>query len=139
MGVRAVLAAVAGTAVLAGCGDRAAPVATDPDAAERAFARCLREHGVNERVARMCRDRTGAGRVLDPAERAELHDKLLAYARCMRARGVRIPDPEMDDRGGGLVLRRRGAGNPGIDPRSPAFRRADAGCHDRLPQPSPSS
>jgi hypothetical protein len=35
-----------------------------------------------------------------PEERAEMQDKLVAMAECMRARGYDMPDPEVDDNGG---------------------------------------
>ena len=67
------------------------------------------------------------GEAPDDAVLAEHRDAFVAYARCMRAEGVNVPDPGPE---GGLMFR---AGDPNsTDPRSPAFRRADEACHKHL-------
>lgn len=54
-------------------------------------------------------------------------DRGLAYAQCMRRNGVpKFPDPQ-----GGRIL--VGAGS-GVDPRSPAFQKAQEACKDLSPQ-----
>lgn len=124
------------------------------DKAELAFARCMRENGVDipdpgagngpqrirldpkispqvvQRATRECRDRTGGGpQELTPEQREEFRDRALAFARCMRANGVDIPDPQVSGDGG--VLMRRAA--RALDPSSPAFQRAEKACRDKLP------
>jgi hypothetical protein len=42
---------------------------------------------------------------LSPEEKAELQDRLVALAECMRARGHDMPDPEVADDGGVMISR----------------------------------
>ena len=42
----------------------------------------------------------GGGETLDPAERAKLQEAALNFARCMRAHGVDMPDPQLSGKGG---------------------------------------
>ena len=74
---------------------------------------------------------TAGGEPPDAETQAKLRDAFVRYARCMRERGVDVPDPTAE---GGLVLG-RGAG--GIDPQSPSFRTADEACRDLLPGGGP--
>jgi hypothetical protein len=58
----------------------------------------------------------------------------LAFARCMRQNGVDMPDP-----GTGPVVNSNGPGSPqsknrtGVDPDSPAFKKAMEACKNLLP------
>ncbi len=56
---------------------------------------------------------------------AEMQDALLAYAECMRAEGIDMPDPTE----GGLVAE---VGELSYDPFSPEFKAADQQCQDLL-------
>ncbi len=148
---------------LAACGDGAAPDATaagqPDDEAELAFARCMREEGFDfpdpgaagsgERrieirrgtspeklrtATETCRKKTGGGpQPLSEEEQAEFRDAALKFARCMRAEGIDIPDPQVGA-GGAIVRRRPGAGGGGPDPSSAAFQRAEKACEDLRPQ-----
>jgi hypothetical protein len=129
--------------------------AKDPQQAALDFARCMREHGVDmpdpevddqgrikvrigaggagkrpdpaklEAAQKACGSLMGGGdgdRQLDPAER----DAMVAFARCMRGRGVDMPDPTDD----GLVMRRDDDDGP--DPASEAFKAAEQACDHHL-------
>jgi hypothetical protein len=76
----------------------------------------------------------GGGPPQDPATQAKVRDALVAYAGCMRAHGVDMPDPKSGPGGGILIQSRRGAGNArsGPSPDSPAFQAADKACHSKL-------
>ena len=77
------------------------------------------------RAERRCRRHLQAGGgAPDPQQLAEHRDAFVAYARCMRAEGVDMPDPGEH----GLLV---GPGQ-GTDPEAPAFKRADAVCHRHL-------
>jgi hypothetical protein len=68
----------------------------------------------------------GGGPAPDPAEQAKLQDALIAYSRCMRGKGVAMPDPKFE---GNKVTMRMRAGQGGPEPDSPAFKAADKACH----------
>jgi hypothetical protein len=123
------------------------------------FAKCLRDHGVDapdptrdanggikqkvdggpgkldeaamERAQKACEKYMviGGGEAPDPAEQAKRQDAFIAYARCMRAAGIDMPDPKFDGNRVTMGVR-GGAGGP--DPESPAFRAADKTCHPKL-------
>jgi hypothetical protein len=177
-GVAAALAVVAVAAVLAACGggsggegvatagdNGAGPVVTGGDnragtAAPSgsgvpagdltAFARCLRDNGVDvsdpapatgrlefgparradpqafQRAIQQCRHLMPAG-ALGAQLSPEQIEQLRQFAQCMREHGVDLPDPDPNAAnlfGGGLA---------GIDRTSPAFRAAFDACRDRLP------
>lgn len=69
------------------------------------------------------------GPARNPALMAKTKRAALAHAQCMREHGVpNFPDPTITSNGGAIV---QSSGNPGIDPRSPAFQRARTSCaHD---------
>jgi hypothetical protein len=72
----------------------------------------------------------GGGTTRDPAKEARMRDALFAYARCMRAEGIDMPDPQVD---GGRVLFQMGEkGRNATDPESPRFKAADRTCHKHL-------
>jgi hypothetical protein len=127
------------------------------DRKQLAFAACLREagidapdpqHGANgdvksqirvpksisprrlEQIQRDCMRKTGwSPKPLSKEEEARNRDRALKFARCMRAHGVDIPDPQATS--GGIVVH----GRPGMTPRSPAFRRAQQACQSLMPGP----
>lgn len=144
---------------LAACGGAGA-AAGDDAAAERpddekelAFARCMREAGIDipdpgsgpvrvriprnvspaklRATTQACREKTGGGpRELTDEERTEMRDAALKFARCMRANGIDMPDPQVGGGpggGAGMLLRR------GAEADTPAFRKAMEACEDELP------
>jgi hypothetical protein len=143
---------------LAACGsaepsaDGAAGARPD-DEAELAFARCMREAGIDipdpgagprrvripnnvsrtklESSMQTCRKKTGGGPPeLTAEQRTEMRDAALKFAKCMRAHGADVPDPTVGDGpGGGGIVR---MGRPG-SAEAPAFRKAMESCQDELP------
>jgi hypothetical protein len=59
----------------------------------------------------------------DPQEQARRNDALIAYARCMRGKGIDFPDPQIS---GNHVSQRLGRD---ANPNAPKFRAADRACH----------
>jgi hypothetical protein len=153
----ALLATAAATLLLVACGgdSNRDPSAGDPDAKRLAFNECMRKAGFDVReevgaggrgtsiripnglsrqrvqtIQRDCARKTGGGpREPSKAEQAKLLDQALKFARCMRAHGVDMPDPQAD--GGGIRL--SGPGKGSIDPAGPAFQRAQRACESLLP------
>ena len=176
----AVLAALALTLALAACGgeDADAQVASlggtttsaeedddgsgdadegNPEEAMLAYARCMREHGIDvpdpqvdedgrtefrlvrprgneekfEEAQEACGEHLEDARPrnLDPEQEQEIREAMLAFAKCMREHGVDMPDPEFGEGGRGTVRMR---GN--IDPDDPEFREAEEACRDLRPQ-----
>jgi hypothetical protein len=73
----------------------------------------------------------GGGQVRDPAREARMQDALFAYARCMRSKGIDMPDPQVS--GGKVTMRVGDEQGPGqSSPESPAFKAADKACHHHL-------
>jgi hypothetical protein len=109
------LFAVAALVLVVGCGTRGTPGAAAADEHDQVvrYARCLREHGVNapdppagdndiriqgaspaqEEAARQACKRY-APNAAGGEPSAEESDKLLKIARCMRAHGVSVADPQ---------------------------------------------
>jgi hypothetical protein len=161
----ATLLAAAGLA-LAACGGGEDPAATAADRrqqmreAQLAFARCMREHGVDmpdpsadERGLTRIGPRKGQSEsefreaeqacrkhleAVDPPElsdeqREEFRKAALEHARCMRENGVpKFPDPTFGEGGGAQV--RIGPGT-GIDPDDPDFREAQEKCRELMEAP----
>jgi hypothetical protein len=129
------------------------------------YAKCMREHGIDmpdpQRVgsggikmtqkggpgskAKMdaankdCQKYMvkGGGKAPSAAEQAKAKDAMLAYAKCMRAHGVDMPDPKFSSNGGGTTFQLGGPGNKGgstggPNPDSPTFKAADEACHSKL-------
>jgi hypothetical protein len=75
---------------------------------------------------------------MDPAQQARMQDAFFAYARCMRGKGVNMPDPKVTSRGvemriqGGPASASSGGGPGGPGPESPVFKAADTACHHFL-------
>jgi hypothetical protein len=78
----------------------------------------------------------GGGKTMDPAQQARLQDAFFAYARCMRGKGVNMPDPKVTSRGVQMSVEggpsSAGGGPKGPAPDSPVFKAADATCHHFL-------
>lgn len=133
----------------------------DPEEAVLAYARCMRDHGIDMADPQVNGDggfgisingRPGDEAKLQAAEEAcrdlmpgpigggpleipqEQRDAMLEYARCMRENGVDMPDPQFD---GGKVTIRGNSGSgqasgPGPNPESEEFQAADEACSDIL-------
>jgi hypothetical protein len=80
---------------------------------------------------------TGGGPPLDPAAQAKLQDAFVAYAGCMRGKGIDMPDPKVGSHGVEMRITKGQAGpgkgtSAGPAPDSPAFKAADTACHHFL-------
>ena len=159
----AALSAAAAALVLAACGSGDAATGSDSRAkmeqAQLKFARCMRDHGVNvpdpkpdakgpglvrvgegvspqvmRRADQACRKYLeAAAPKLSPEQQAEMRDQALKFARCMRAHGIDIPDPQVS--GGGIRIQLRGQGaKDALNPDSPAFRDAQEACKAFMPK-----
>ena len=161
----ATLALTLAAAALVACGGDPTPAAgggsgtpRGPDAKTRkamlAFARCMRDHGVNMPDPRF--DGDGGGMVLQrgprndttpeqtrtaeqacaryrdaikppamsEAQKQEFKKAALEHARCMREHGIDVPDPQFGENG--EVTQRLPAG---ADPNGSRFRAAEKACH----------
>jgi hypothetical protein len=153
------------TVAVAGCGGSSGDGGSAGQSDETkalAFAKCLRKAGINaadpqvsggkirqrvevpkgipparvRQITEDCARKTGGGpKPMSKADRAKFLDAALKFARCMRAHGVDIPDPQPGN-GGGIMIGRDDSGSgggPKIDPSSPAFQRAQKACATYLP------
>lgn len=66
----------------------------------------------------------GFGKSTDPAEVAALQERSLAFARCLRAAGLDVPDPVFNDSGESEA--------PLVPPGTPGFKEAAAQCADEI-------
>ncbi|MEA2496114.1 MAG: hypothetical protein QOJ29_4025, partial [Thermoleophilaceae bacterium] len=81
----------------------------------------------------------GGGPAMDPAQQARMQDAFFAYARCMRSKGIDMPDPKVSSHGVQMSVK-GGPGRPGPGkggPGSPVFNAADGACHHFLAQVEP--
>jgi hypothetical protein len=133
-----------------GRGAEAADATKSADQAMAEFAACMREHGVDLPDGGVVTNGSGEDPLNDDPDfadaqeacehllegvtvggdnsgelDAEMQDALLAYAECMRAEGIDMPDPTE----GGLVAE---VGELPYDPFSPEFEAADEQCQDLL-------
>jgi hypothetical protein len=117
-----------------------------------AYARCLRQHGINmpdptfDAQGRMAMRMPAGVGPDDPKFKAadqackqyapsgspekvdpQLQQQMLAYARCMRQHGINIPDPKP---GEGIGV----DGDAGVNPDSPKFKAADQACQQYAPK-----
>jgi hypothetical protein len=82
----------------------------------------------------------GGGPAMDPAQQARLQDAFFAYARCMRGKGIDMPDPKVTSHGVDVKVQGGpghfssgpGGGPGGPGPESPVFKAADTACHHFL-------
>ena len=140
-----------------GGGDNAASPRDRAQEGALKFARCMRENGVDmpdpqvgenglvkigpgdphgpnpdSPESRRALDKCGkhleeGGEAPDDGVAAKHRDAFVAYARCMRAEGVNVPDPGPE---GGMVVDKRDPNAP--NPESSEFQRADKVCHKHL-------
>lgn len=79
----------------------------------------------------------GGGPPMDPAQQAKLQDAFVAYAGCMRGKGIDMPDPKVTSHGVQMTIQKGQAGGNGHGtsagpPDSPVFKAADKACHHFL-------
>lgn len=72
---------------------------------------------------------------LSPEEQAEMQDRMLAMARCMRSKGHDMPDPQVGD-DGRVTIGSRGPGR-GLDPEDPDVRQDMDACARKVGMPAP--
>ncbi len=153
------LATVALSACGGGGGNQATASESSGEASSVRFAKCLREHGIEastsgsggpgvlvkgnaraggpqqmEAAQKACaRYQPNGGKApkRSPAEQAQFADEALAFARCMRAHGIDVPNPEVS--GGHVSIRIHGG--PGTGPESPKFQAAQKACQGLMPKP----
>jgi hypothetical protein len=133
------------------------------DSKQLAFAACLRKAGIDapdpthgpngelrqqikvpkgispqrmQQIQKDCQRKSGfSPKPPSKAEQARFRDAALKFARCMRAHGVDVPDPQPG--GAGLLVQKRTGGGsssgPSVD--TPAFKRAQEACRSLLPGP----
>jgi hypothetical protein len=117
-----------------------------------AYARCLRQHGIDmpdptfDAQGHMAMQMPSGVGPDDPKFKAadqacqqyapsgepekadpQLQQQMLAYARCMRQHGVNIPDPRP---GEGIGI----DGDKGVNPEDPKFKAADQACQQYQPR-----
>jgi hypothetical protein len=71
----------------------------------------------------------GGGQAPDPSQLAKQRDAFVGYARCMRGKGIDMPDPKVTGNGISMML------GKGIRPESAPFKAADKACHSLLGAP----
>jgi hypothetical protein len=130
--------------------------------AQLAFAKCMRDHGIdmpdpspnqggiNLRVPRgtspakvdaadkACQKHLEAvrGPDLSPEQEKKFQEAALAQARCMREHGVDMPDPTFDGNGRATIRIRGGSGHKGSGPDDdPDFKKAEEACRRLAPKP----
>ena len=159
-------AATASPNASASPGGSAAPDASsDPEAAMLAFARCMREHGVDmpDPVVganggtsvtiggngtkgpdpKVMQAANEACKALMPKDfgpgggelTAEQKDAMLDFAKCMRDHGVEMADPDFSS--GGFSIQIDGSGKSGPSPDDPAFKAADEACRSIMEKAMP--
>jgi hypothetical protein len=124
----------------------------DPRQRALAYARCMRQHGMNmpdpkfDANGRMAQQLPAGVGPDDPKFKAadqvckqyapsgepekvdpRTQQQMLAFARCMRQHGINIPDPKP---GGGIGV----DGDAGVNPDSPKFKAAWRACGQYEPQ-----
>jgi hypothetical protein len=67
----------------------------------------------------------------DPAEEAKMRRQQLAFAKCMRAHGIDMPDPKFNSNGSFSI-----SVSGGANPNNPRFKKAETTCQKQagLPQ-----
>jgi hypothetical protein len=119
----------------------------DPQDAALAFVKCMREHGVDmpdptadggielratpgnsakiEKAQKACQPLLEkAAPKLSEEQQTAMQDAALAFAKCMRAHGVDMPDPTFGK--GGIVMQKKS--RAGFNPDDPQFKAAQKAC-----------
>jgi hypothetical protein len=126
------------------------PGGGDSTQADLAYARCMRQHGIDmpdpkfDAQGRMAQQLPSGVGPDDPKFKAadqackqylpnggepekvdpQVYQQMLAHARCMRQHGIDMPDPKPDGR----------VDMPGIDPDDPKFKAANQACQQYEPK-----
>jgi hypothetical protein len=146
-------------------GSLAPDASSDPETAMLAFARCMREHGVDmpDPVVganggtsvtiggngtkgpdpKVMQAANEACKALMPKDfgpgggelTAEQKDAMLDFAKCMRDHGVEMADPDFSS--GGFSIQIDGSGKSGPSPDDPAFKAADEACRSIMEKAMP--
>jgi hypothetical protein len=149
---------------LAACGADAPSSAANREQqardAQLAFARCMRDHGIDmpdpnpnsrginlnvprgtspakvDAADKACQKHLGSvrGPDLSPEQEKEFQQAALAQARCMREHGIDMPDPTFDGKGRATVKIRGRSGPKGLQPDDAKFKKADAACRSKAPK-----
>jgi hypothetical protein len=124
--------------------------------AQLAFARCMREHGVDmddpqpgergirlaipkgvtpekaEEANQACRKHLDAVKPpeLSEEQQKEAREAALAHSRCMREHGIDFPDPTFGENGEATIRIGKGSG---IEPDDPKFQKAQEECAKDAP------
>jgi hypothetical protein len=162
MRTHSLIAVLLTTSALAACGadsPSGVPTASEKQKmrdAQLAFARCMREHGIDmddpkpdERGIRLsvpkgvtpqkaeaanqaCRKHLDAIKPpeLSEEEQKEMREAALANSRCMREHGIDFPDPTFGDHGEVSIEIRKGSG---VEPDDPKFQKAQEACRKEAP------
>jgi hypothetical protein len=128
------------------------PGGKDPTQAALAYARCMRQHGMNVpdpdpkpggdqglgvlpegvnpddpkfKAAQQACQEYAPGGGQPPKLNPQQRQQQLAFARCMRQQGINLPDP---DASGGIDMR-----GIGVDPDGPKFNAAERACQQHKP------
>jgi hypothetical protein len=148
---------------LAACGADAPSSAADREQkardAQLAFAKCMREHGIDmpdpnpnqggislnvpkgtspgkvDAADKACRKHLEAieGPELSPEQEKEFQQAALAQARCMREHGVDMPDPTFDEKGRATIKIKSKSGGKGPGPDDPKVEKAMEECRKEVP------
>lgn len=91
-----------------------------------------------QRATSKCAGKLPKGPALSASQISHLKQAAIKFAECMRAHGVpNFPDPQIQVAAGGqgIGVRMGAPGNSGINPRSPAFEKAQQECGSRAGSP----
>ena len=84
-----------------------------------------------QNAQKACQSLLPNGGQLSPQQQAQAQQNALNFARCMRAHGVHIPDPQVGN--GGIGIKIQGGSGPGqINPDDPNFQNAQKACGSQL-------
>ena len=167
--IRALAAAVLALSALAiaACGeddgtggDSAATREQKNRDAQLAYARCMRENGIDmpdpspnqrgiqlsvpkgtspdkvDEADKACQKHLEAvkGPDLSPEQEKKFQEAALAQARCMREHGIDMPDPTFDDKGRATIrIKGNSGGKSAPGPEDPKFQKAMEACRKEAP------
>ena len=83
-----------------------------------------------QNAQKACQSLLPNGGQLTPQQQAQAQQNALDFARCMRAHGVDIPDPQPGSNGAGIRI--GGPGSAKINPDDPNFQSAQQACGSKL-------
>jgi hypothetical protein len=143
-----------------GSGDSAASREQKNREAQLAFAKCMRDHGIDmpdpkpneggirlnvprgtspgkvDEADKACRKHLEAvkGPDLSPEQEKKFQQAALAQARCMREHGIDMPDPTFDDKGRATIkIKGKSGGKGGPGPDDPKVEKAMEECRKEVP------